>query len=90
VPAIQGPNHQKWIDMMKDQPKDSVPVVLHGATAIARFLYGDDPGGRRRVYHLTTEVPATERLPVFRMGDVICARRETLLTWIADREGRTA
>ena len=75
---------------MKDEPKDSVPAILHGANAIANFLFGDDPGGRRRVYHLTTEVPAAERLPVFRLGDVICARPSTLLAWIAEREGRPA
>ena len=75
---------------MEDHPKDSVPTILHGADAIAKFLFGDVPGGRRRVYHLTTEAPADERLPVFKLGDVICARPSTLLSWIAEREGRSA
>jgi hypothetical protein len=37
---------------------------------------------------LATEVLPAERLPVFRMGDVICARPAKLLEWIAEREGR--
>lgn len=73
---------------MKGNPKDSVPAILWGGDAIAAFLFGDDPKGRRKVYHLANEVPEAERLPVFRIGDVVCARPPTLLSWIAEREGR--
>jgi len=58
--------------------------ILRGADEIAALLYGDSRL-RRRVYHLA----ATQRLPVFRLGQVICARRSKLLDWIAEQE-RTA
>lgn len=60
--------------------------LIRGAEAIAKFLFGDDPGGRRRVYHLTSDAKAGDKLPVFRMGATLCARRSTLLAWIAERE----
>ena len=42
----------------------------------------------RKLYHLTSEVPEADRLPIFRLGGQICARKTTLLNWIAEREGR--
>jgi hypothetical protein len=36
--------------------------------------------------HLTSEVPEADRLPIFRLGGQICARKTTLLNWIAERE----
>ena len=63
--------------------------LLRGAGAIASFLFGDDPGGRRRVYHLAS-ASDEKRLPVFYLGSIICARRSTMLTWIAERESRSA
>jgi hypothetical protein len=86
VPALQLTTSQMELNSMTDPSKDTAPVILHGATAIASFLFGDDPGGRRKVYHLVSEVPTADRLPVFRLGDVICARPATLLAWIAKRE----
>jgi hypothetical protein len=62
------------------------PAILHGARQIANFLFGNDPAGRRRVYHLTTELPEGDRLPIFKLGQTVCARRETLLAWVAQRE----
>jgi len=55
--------------------------ILRGADEIAAVLYGDKRL-RRRVYHLA----ATQRLPVFRLGQVICARRSKLLAWIEKQE----
>lgn len=55
--------------------------ILRGAGEIAALLYGDRRL-RRRVYHLA----ATRRLPVFRLGQIICARRSVLLEWIARQE----
>lgn len=55
--------------------------LLRGAEAIAEFLYGD-AGQRRKVYHLAE----TSRLPIFRLGSVLCARRTILLKWIAEQE----
>jgi hypothetical protein len=52
--------------------------LLSGAEAIATFI-GVKP---RRVYHLVE----IRRLPVFRMGSTLCARRSTLVRWIEDME----
>ena len=56
--------------------------LLHGADEIRKFTGLD----RRSVYNLAQ----TSRIPVFRMGAVICARKSTLLRWIAEQEGRAA
>lgn len=52
--------------------------LLTGAEAIAAFMRVKP----RRVYHLAE----TQRLPVFRLGTTLCARRSTLLRWIEDME----
>ena len=71
--------------MPRTEPCDPTEVarldLLEGAGAIAAFMYGD-PGKRRKVYHAA----ARAGLPVFRIGGVICARRSTLVGWIADQE----
>jgi|GEM_PF-3407832 len=59
--------------------------LLRGADSIAEFLYGA-PGGRRKVYYLA----AHSRLPVFRLGSVLCARRSVLLQWIEAQERKVA
>ena len=59
--------------------------LLHGADAIAKFMFGDAKH-RRKVYYLTGE--ATKGLPHFKMGSLICARKSTILNWIAEQEGR--
>ena len=57
--------------------------LLHGADAIAKFMFGDAKH-RRKVYYLTGEAP--RGMPHFKMGSVICARKSTLLNWIAQQE----
>lgn len=57
--------------------------LLRGADNIAEYLYGD-AGQRRKVYHLAE----TSRLPIFRLGSVLCARRSVLIQWIAEQERR--
>jgi hypothetical protein len=57
--------------------------LLRGADEIADFLFGDG-GQRRKVYHLAE----TSRLPVFRLGTKLCARRSVLMAWIASQEKR--
>jgi hypothetical protein len=57
--------------------------LLRGADQIADFLF-DDAGQRRKVYHLAE----TSRLPVFRLGSKLCARRSVLMAWIASQEKR--
>ena len=52
--------------------------LLTGADAIAAFV-GVKP---RRIYHLAE----TKRLPVFRLGATLCARRSTLVKWIESME----
>jgi hypothetical protein len=57
--------------------------LLRGADAIAEYMFGS-ARHRRKVYYLSTD--AKSRLPVFRMGSVICARKSTLNDWIAKQE----
>ena len=60
--------------------------LLEGAAEIALFVFGNDSAkSRRRVYHLAA-VDRSDRLPVFRMGNQIFARKSTLLRSIAERE----
>lgn len=57
---------------------DLATDLLRGVREIAAFL-----GMARRVvsYHIECE-----RLPVFRLGALICARKSTLLQWVAEQE----
>ena len=57
--------------------------LLEGADEIAEFMFGD-PRKRRKVYHLAEN----SKLPVFRLGSTLCARRSVLLSWIEDQERR--
>lgn len=57
--------------------------LLHGAKAIAVFVYGsDDETSTRRIYHAVDKLG----LPTFRMGSTICARRSSILKWIERQE----
>lgn len=58
--------------------------ILRGAEEIAVFLFGN-PRHRRKVYHLAE----TSRVPCFRLGAVLCARRSTLQAWIEQQEARS-
>jgi hypothetical protein len=55
--------------------------ILHGADGIAAFLYGNEKS-RRKIYNLVE----TKRLPHFRLGNMICARKSVLLAWIKVQE----
>ncbi len=57
--------------------------LLRGADEIADFLFGD-ARQRRKVYHLAE----TSRIPIFRLGSMLCARPSVLMAWIASQEGR--
>jgi hypothetical protein len=57
--------------------------LLVGAEDIADFIYGDR-AQRRKIYHLAE----TSRLPVFRLGSMLCLRRSVLLCWISEQESR--
>lgn len=80
-------HHPPSLDSMK-QTATEVPLgddLLHGADAIAKFMFGDAKH-RRKVYYLTGEAP--KGMPHFKMGSLICARKSTILNWIAEQEGR--
>jgi hypothetical protein len=59
--------------------------LLCGAEAIATFLFGRG-ANRKRVYHLVEK----SNLPVFRLGSVLCARKNILLGWIEVQERKAA
>jgi hypothetical protein len=65
-------------------PVNLADDLLRGADAIAEFVFGSAKH-RRKVYYLATE--AKLRMPVFRIGSVICARKSTLIEWIERQEG---
>ena len=58
--------------------------LLRGADEIAEFIFGER-ASRRKVYYLAE----CTRIPVFRLGSVLCARRSVLLNWISAQENRT-
>ena len=57
--------------------------ILRGADEIAEFIFGDR-GSRLKVYYLSD----CTRLPIFRLGSVLCARKSVLLGWISGQERR--
>jgi hypothetical protein len=77
---LDAARHQ--VTSLSNQPARALAGdVLHGADGIAEFLYGDKRL-RRKVYNLVE----TARLPHFRLGTIICARRSVLLAWIEEQE----
>ena len=62
---------------------DLADDLLHGADEIATFIFGER-GSRRKVYYLAE----CARLPVFRLGTMLCARRSVLMSWIAGQENK--
>jgi hypothetical protein len=57
--------------------------LLRGADENARFVFGSTKH-RRKVYYYATD--AKVRLPVFRIGSVIHARKSKLIEWIEGQE----
>jgi hypothetical protein len=64
-------------------PNELADDILRGADKIAEFIFGER-GSRRKVYYLAE----CSRLPVFRLGSVLCARKSVLLKWISGQESR--
>jgi hypothetical protein len=58
--------------------------LLRGADEIAEFIFGAR-GSRRKVYYLAE----CTRLPVFRLGSMLCARKSVIERWISGQENRT-
>ncbi len=59
--------------------------ILEGADDIATFMWGS-ASKRRKVYHLME----TSRLPLFKIGNVWCARKSRLKQYIREQEDRNA
>lgn len=64
-----------------DAPHALAGDLLRGADEIAEFIFGKRTD-RRKVYYLAE----CTRLPVFRLGSQLCARRSVLLKWIEGQE----
>jgi hypothetical protein len=94
TPAAQPPLHcsphdNSHVHSARGPPTDQPLVgdILEGAAAIAQFLYGrSGPKERRRIYWLVE----SNALPVFYLGQIICARRSTLMREFTQREARLA
>jgi hypothetical protein len=56
--------------------------LLYGVPAIATFLGLRTKQARHRI--------AAGAIPVFRIGDTICARRSSLANWLAECEANAA
>jgi hypothetical protein len=67
----------------QNTPVELADDMLRGADEIAAFIFGER-GSRRKVYYLAE----CARLPVFRLGSVLCARKSVLLRWISGQENR--
>jgi excisionase family DNA binding protein len=57
---------------------DHAGLLLYGASAIAKFLGLTERQVRHRV--------ADGELPTFKIGGTVCARRASLVAWLAKRE----
>jgi hypothetical protein len=66
------------------QDREFADDLLRGADEIAGFLLGDREE-RRAVYHLW----ATSKLPMFKLGSTLCARKSVLIKFIEDQERRS-
>jgi hypothetical protein len=70
---------------MSEHTTEFAEDILRGAEEVALFLYGSRDL-RRRVYHLA----ASSKLPVFKLGSMICARKSKLIEWVESQEQRHA
>jgi hypothetical protein len=69
--------------MIREPTPDLADDLLQEAHEIAEFIFGD-PSRFRSVYHLKRK-----GLPTFKLGSTICARKSTILEWIAAQERRS-
>jgi hypothetical protein len=63
---------------MNERITDDAGLLLYGAPAIAQFLGLTERQVRHRV--------ADGELPTFKIGGTVCARRASLVEWLAMRE----
>jgi hypothetical protein len=73
--------------MQKTKPDQAVADdILRSAKAISEFIFGDDrEENRKRIYHLA----AIKQLPTFRLGQILCARKSTLVAHFAAQEAQS-
>jgi hypothetical protein len=64
-----------------DSPTTLGNDILEGADNIAAFLFGSKDL-RRKVYYLSERC----KLPIFRFGSMLCARKSTLMEFIVGQE----
>lgn len=55
--------------------------LIHGADEYAAFLFGDAKQ-RRKIYFLASR----NAIPFFKIGSTICARKSTVIDWMAAQE----
>jgi hypothetical protein len=67
----------------QNMPNELADDILEGGDAIAEFLFGSREH-RRKVYYLAE----CSKLPIFRLGSVLCARKSVLLDFISGQESR--
>jgi hypothetical protein len=70
-------------EVTRQEPDQLADDILEGADAIAEFLFGSRDS-RRKVYYLAE----CSKLPIFRLGSVLCARKSVLLGFITGQESR--
>jgi hypothetical protein len=70
-------------EITQNVPGQIADDILEGADAIAEFLFGSRES-RRKVYYLAE----CSKLPIFRLGSVLCARKSVLLGFISGQERR--
>jgi hypothetical protein len=89
LPTTPSDQQQLGTIIERSAPNDTAPELaddlLRGADEIAAFIFGT-PESRRKVYYLAECC----RLPVFRLGSMLCARRSVLMNWIAGQESRVS
>ena len=68
--------------MEHSNDNDLADDVLKGAAAISAFLGEDE----RAVYYAISK----GRIPHYRIGESIRARKSTLRAWVAEQEGKAA
>jgi hypothetical protein len=67
----------------EESQKDFSDDLLRGADEISEFLFGS-PLQRRKIYHLAERT----KIPFFRLGSILCARKTVLLDWVSQQERR--
>ena len=77
---------RRWI-LHNHDTRSLADDLLRGGEAIKEFIFG--AGGKRsEVYYYTSGNRAAEenRIPTFKIGKVVCARKSSILKWVEDQE----